>query len=260
MLSQHGARRGRERPGNQMLTPLHLAAARGSLNAISLLLQNGADVNAQDDSRSTPMHQASDNGSLEVVKLPIDHGADSTALDNNGSIPLHLASDNGTVELVSLLIQRDANVKAKNSTPLHKASCRGPPDVVDVLLDHGGDPNARDDMGWTPLHIASQQGAVTVDVAKRLLARGANVNAEDKDRKTVTPLHLASMDKKMAHLLIREGADVHARDNDDSMPFQVRPAGPGAHGRRSRSHSRTRPGDGHATATRGLSFSSGPRI
>src|SRR6266850_4920997 len=175
-----------------------------------------------------------------------------------------VASDNGTIQLISLLLHHDVNVKArdaKNSTPFHiVASSPGPGDVVDVLLDNGGGPDARDDMGWTPLHSAAQQGAVTVDVAKRLLARGANVNGEDKDRKTVTPLHLASMDKKMAHLLIREGADVHARDNDDSMPFQVRPAGPGAHGRRSRSHSRTRPGDGHATATRGLSFSSGPRI
>jgi Ankyrin repeat len=90
-----------------------------------------------------------------------------------------------------------------------------------------------------------------------MLARGANVNAENGDRKT--PLHVASKDKKIVHLLTREGADIHAPDNNDSMPFQVRPAGLGAHGRRSRSQGRTQPGGSFATATRGLSFRSGLR-
>ena len=89
---------------------------------------------------------------------------------------------------------------AKNSTTLHIASSRDPPDVVDVH-NGGGDPNAQDDIGWTPLHrhIVSHQGAVGVALC-------VNINAEDGDHKTA--LHRASKDKKMTHLLVREGADL----------------------------------------------------
>lgn len=83
-------------------------------------------------------------------------------------------------------------------TPLHWAACRtregGPGDwpfsdtsEVKLLLAFGADPNARDKVGVTPLHVAADEGEIRV--LKLLLAAGADVMVrEDEDGRT--PLHL----------------------------------------------------------------------
>ena len=55
------------------------------------LLNNGADVNANDESCSTPLHLASSEGSYETMGILIEHGADVTAKDRNDRTPMHLA-------------------------------------------------------------------------------------------------------------------------------------------------------------------------
>ena len=59
---------------------------------MGLLIDHGANVNAQDDTKSTPLHLASSMGSIETVQLLIEHGADVTARDVRHMTPLHLAS------------------------------------------------------------------------------------------------------------------------------------------------------------------------
>jgi ankyrin repeat protein len=58
---------------------------------VRLLIKNGADVNAQDETHSTPLHMASSSGFPRLVELLIDHGADVTARDRRHRTPLHLA-------------------------------------------------------------------------------------------------------------------------------------------------------------------------
>ena len=71
-----------------------------------LLIDNGADVTAQDESQSTPLHLASESslGSGEVVQLLIEHGADVTAIDGNRRTPLHLAASRVSAEACTLQI------------------------------------------------------------------------------------------------------------------------------------------------------------
>ncbi|KAH7009325.1 hypothetical protein B0J12DRAFT_691560 [Macrophomina phaseolina] len=47
--------------------------------------------------------------------------------------------------------------------------------MVKFLVEQGGDPNAKDDMGWTPLHLAVEQGHQAV--VCRLLEAGGNLFA-----------------------------------------------------------------------------------
>ncbi|OJD29388.1 ankyrin repeat and protein kinase domain-containing protein 1 [Diplodia corticola] len=58
---------------------------------------------------------------------------------------------------------------------LHIAAERGNDAMVSFLLEQGGDPNARDDMGWTPLHLAVEQGHK--GTVSRLLEAGGNLFA-----------------------------------------------------------------------------------
>ena len=77
---------------------------------------------------------------VEIVRLLLAQGADVTAKDNSLSTPLHLASSLGIPEMVKLLIERGADITAEDGrrrTPLHVAcalSRVGPEAVIDLIF------------------------------------------------------------------------------------------------------------------------------
>ena len=85
--------------------PLLLAADRGHLKVIQLLLEAGADTNAIDENLATASMAASHNGHLEVVRLLLEAGADTNATDYSHSeaTALMAAAHNGHLEVVRLL-------------------------------------------------------------------------------------------------------------------------------------------------------------
>ncbi|MBI3552211.1 MAG: ankyrin repeat domain-containing protein [Elusimicrobia bacterium] len=66
------------------LTPLMLAAMRGHIEPIRLLLDNEANVNAQSPAGHTALYFAAVTGRTEVVKLLLERGADARAVDRRG--------------------------------------------------------------------------------------------------------------------------------------------------------------------------------
>lgn len=76
-------------------TPLHLAAACGSIDAARVLLGHGADADARDRGMETPLHEAAGRGNSEVVDLLLQKGADASALDASGMTAEHFARTMG---------------------------------------------------------------------------------------------------------------------------------------------------------------------
>ena len=72
---------------------------------IRLLLDNGADVQAQEKNRSTPLHDTAWNGNVDVARLLLEKGADVRAQQTNGQTPLHRAARNGNADMVRLMLQ-----------------------------------------------------------------------------------------------------------------------------------------------------------
>ena len=93
------------------------------------------------------------------------------------------------------------------------AAKEGNIEAVKQHLANGADVNAKDD-GWTPLHNAA--GYSTKEMVELLISNGANVNAKNDDG--WTPLHDAAT-KEVAELLIAKGADVEAKDKDNWTPL-----------------------------------------
>jgi ankyrin repeat protein len=72
-------------------TPLHHAAWKGHAEVAALLLDAGADVNAQNRNThygGTPLHQAAHGNQKAVVELLLARGADVNAVSANGRTPL----------------------------------------------------------------------------------------------------------------------------------------------------------------------------
>ena len=107
--------------------------------------------------------------------------------------------------------QQSANPVAHQSDPISEvdsalldAAKEGNIEAVKQHLANGADVNAKDD-GWTPLHNAA--GYSTKEMVELLISNGANVNAKNEDG--WTPLHDAAT-KEVAELLIDKGADMEA--------------------------------------------------
>ncbi|MBI2128625.1 ankyrin repeat domain-containing protein [Candidatus Woesearchaeota archaeon] len=160
-----------------------------------LIKTNPKLVNARDNGGKTPLHWAVLYTREEMVKMLIARGADvNVGIEGIGYTPLLLATEHGNSNVTKFLLSVGSNVNVKNEegcTPLHNAAKKCDVDDVILLLNSGAVVNAIDKKGYTPLHYAAGNDYTlnSLDAAKALLAKGANVNARANDGKT--PLDLS---------------------------------------------------------------------
>src|SRR5712692_3564224 len=162
---------------NRGVTPLMHAAVVGSADAMRLLLDAGADVNARNDVGSTAlMWSATD---LAKVRLLLEHGADvNAASERHRTALLVAAMADGSAPIVRLLIAKGADVHVVdrvNVSAMHAATLGGDADTVRLLIDAGAEVDTRDAGGYTPLMNAAQHG--NLRAVQMLLAKGASVSA-----------------------------------------------------------------------------------
>ncbi|HOC45288.1 MAG TPA: ankyrin repeat domain-containing protein [Syntrophorhabdaceae bacterium] len=81
-------------------TPLHWACSsnKGGVEIVCTLIEAGCDVNAIDGDGQAPLHKACDLGRPEIVRLLLEHGADPEAENHFGVTPLDLAINKATVD------------------------------------------------------------------------------------------------------------------------------------------------------------------
>jgi ankyrin repeat protein len=218
------------------ITPLMYAAEIGSVDAMRLLLDRGADVNAQNAFGSTAlMWSASD---AAKVRLLLEHGAQVNTTAKSGRTALIIAAfTNPSAEVVRLLLAKGAKVDVmdvRHVTPMNAATFGNDTATVRLLLDAGADVETADTfIGLTPLMNAA--GNRNVEAVKLLLAKGAKVNAVSKTEGlpkiqtgTVefggwTPLLMASAfgPPEAVKMLLDAGARIDAQDYRGFTPLML---------------------------------------
>ncbi|XP_023061060.1 ankyrin repeat domain-containing protein 6 isoform X4 [Piliocolobus tephrosceles] len=156
-------------------TPLHLAANKGHLPVVQILLKAGCDLDVQDDGDQTALHRATVVGNTEIIAALIHEGCALDRQDKDGNTALHEASWHGFSQSAKLLVKAGANVLAKNkagNTALHLACQNSHSQSTRVLLLAGSRADLKNNAGDTALHVAAALNHKKV--AKILLEAGAD--------------------------------------------------------------------------------------
>lgn len=176
------------------------ATAEDRLNALNLILQAGAKVDATNQRRETALMLASRQPGL--VDALLKHGANPNARDSNERTPLMRAS---TLEVVTSLLAHGADARAIGNHGETVLNSIGIPDAVPLLIAAGADVKRHDINGRTPLMMTARSASAT----RLLIAKGADVNARDRSRQTVL---MRCPSAEVAQILLDAGADPTLRD------------------------------------------------
>ncbi|XP_054897382.1 protein phosphatase 1 regulatory subunit 12C isoform X1 [Poeciliopsis prolifica] len=95
-------------------TPLHVAAAKGYMDALKMLCQCGLDVSATDFDGWTPLHAAAHWGQEEACRVLAEQLCNMEARSNGGQTPFDVA-DESVAELLEELLQKQANWRNERS-------------------------------------------------------------------------------------------------------------------------------------------------
>jgi ankyrin repeat protein len=193
-------------------TALEIALDKKNKKIAQLLIEAGADINAHNAQWGwTPLWYAAGDGESASVRFLLELGADPKSKNKDGETALMRTKSR---EVAELLLAAGALVNEKDAsgrTALMRTKSR---EVAELLLAAGALVDEKDTHDQGALEYALRD-IETMEVARALVAAGANINAPNA-RWGWTPLWYAAGDGESASVrfLLELGADPKSKNKD----------------------------------------------
>jgi len=195
-------------------TALHWAVQRNNIEVASALLAAGAKVTAETRYKITPLSIAATNGNAALITRLIEAGADANSTSREGETVLMTASLNGNVDAIKALLAKGAKVNEiepwKQQTALMWAAGEGNAKAVEMLVEFGADVKLKSKAGYTALLLAIRNNQI--EAARALLSHGANVNDIAPDGTSALNLACVNAYYDMASMLLDFNANPNLPD------------------------------------------------
>lgn len=202
-------------------TPLFLSRPK----LVKYLIENGADINTEDNAGLTAFEEACVNNNLlkiEAFKKTGLFGASPEKIKTSyGVMSIFQAITRNNIFALKEIVNADKNlVNSKNlvlgESPLHFAVLAHNMQIVKYLLLNQANVNSKNDYRRTPLHYAAME--CSIDLCKLLIKAGANMYAVDL--RGNTPMHEAARfgRKDIYNFLVESGASYETKNNRGISP------------------------------------------
>ncbi|RKP17632.1 ankyrin [Rozella allomycis CSF55] len=180
---------------------------------------------------SLNIFEASQKGNLLAVKYWIEEqGCDINVKDQYEATALHWAAINGHLDVIQYLIDNNANLNAMGGTTPSTPLIQGVIPATAMLLKAGANVNEEDALGFSPIHVSSQNGQYFTTLL--LIGYGAFINARDSNNRTHknalddlgnTPLHWAVYKEnyQFVEALLKFNVSLDIHNSEGYNPVQL---------------------------------------
>ncbi len=159
---------------------------------VKTLVENGADVNAQDFEGNTPLHLFLYKKEYDIALFLLEHQANINLKNWTDNTPLSIAASIGWIEGVKKILSMGASIDeptCEQKTALQWAYLCKQYEMIDFLIEQGSNVDLPLKDGKTLLRFAVD--SYDTVLVEKLLKAGANPNKADRYGKT--PLYWAHM-------------------------------------------------------------------
>ena len=197
------------------------ASAQGNAATVRYLIEKGAEVRSLDKFHGSALLRGSGMSDLEVLRILLSHGADAHLANGAGFNPLHNVTAFGDGERMQLLLAAGGDPNGMNAlagvvkkgpvalvhlSPLMLAAPYSDPVTIGALLRAGAHVNELDIRKMSPLMLSIATDHANPDVARQLIAGGADVNASDQNGEAVLTWARKYRNPEIVSLLEAAGA------------------------------------------------------
>ena len=206
-----------EAGGSDGINPLMSASENRKLDMVKRLIAAGADVNKTSKKGVTCLMFAAAKGHVDIMDLLMDNGAALEPKDAWDRNALWYAVENGRALAVERLVYREGEINYDKGL-LFWAIMSGQADIVDILIDRAkaaGD-HVRVESTLYDLLAQGEGSSLEIDF---LIDRGANINF--RGHGGVTPLHVATNRRKweVVCLLLSHQAELNSTCDKGFTPL-----------------------------------------
>ena len=227
-----GGNRGRRRGNPAPRDDVWSAARRGDVTALTRHIGQGEDgrINRADGMGAAPLNWAAGFGRIEAVEFLLKRGADVNVRNRQGRTPLDDAEqqlDDDAARFLSGMFRMELKADEVNAAK---------PKIAEILRAHGGkrssdlktethadaapkETGKQDKRTTTTGDVWTAARAGDVELIKKLIAAGADLDARDTWGATATTWAARLGHADAVKVLIDKGADVNVRDNNGDTPL-----------------------------------------
>ena len=199
----------------EYIPPLFIAAATGLLGIVQILLELGHDANER-STLGTAIETAATQGHDNALSVLLENGADPNLLGRDDRPPLQAAARFGSLESVKILIDSGAEIddgRGSFGSPLIAACVSdryGAPreKLAEFLLEKDVDIHRSSKKYGNALHAACAQSRADIALIKKLVSRGVEIDARGGKYGTALQAACAhSQNDQVIHFLLSQQAD-----------------------------------------------------
>lgn len=211
---------------------LFVAVARGDLNAIRAMLNNGVDVEAKNAIGDTPLVHAAINGQAGAVRVLLARGANPNNPNVHGNTAMQVAAERGREDIIDALFEMGAKATSDYRdplTPLQSGVGRGFASVYNAMLS-GENPNKKqlDERNRALQALADAGPQPRIVISQGMPGLSKQIIDEQSRKMPGEPLTFDELERKLAYQeYVRKTGDdpIANRPPESTLPKLISPAG-----------------------------------